>query len=97
MTSSENDKKVNHKDNQYIYKAKDIILFSTVRSGDTIGFLNDYRRMNVALSRSKQLLIIYGKEDTLKKDPKWKKIIEQINNQNGKIDLFNKEQIEDEE
>lgn len=42
-------------------REKDIVMFSTVRSGDKIGFLKDYRRMNVALTRAKHLLIVFGK------------------------------------
>jgi superfamily I DNA and/or RNA helicase len=40
----------------------DILLYSTVRSNaeGRIGFLKDRRRINVALSRSRQLLIIVG-------------------------------------
>jgi len=46
---------------------KDIILYSTVRSSDTsqIGFLNEYARLNVSLSRAKSLLIIVGDLDFL--------------------------------
>lgn len=56
-------------------REKDVILFSTVRSGNSIGFLKDYRRMNVALSRAKHLLVLIGKGDTLKQDETWNQII----------------------
>jgi superfamily I DNA and/or RNA helicase len=38
-------------------REKQIILFSTTRSnnGDTIGFLQDWRRMNVGLTRAKSV------------------------------------------
>lgn len=42
---------------------RDIIIYDIVRSSsgeDTIGFLEDYRRINVAFSRAKRLLIIVG-------------------------------------
>ena len=40
----------------------DVVIYSTVRSNDrwTIGFLKDYRRVNVALSRARDLLLIVG-------------------------------------
>src|SRR5579875_157383 len=41
---------------------RDIVLYSTVRSNKelVLGFLKDQRRLNVALSRARQLLIIVG-------------------------------------
>lgn len=46
---------------------KDIILVSTVRANDRkdIGFMKDERRINVAITRSKHLLIIIGNADTI--------------------------------
>ena len=40
----------------------DVVVYSTVRSNrnGTIGFLKDYRRVNVALSRARDLLVIVG-------------------------------------
>ena len=40
----------------------DIVVYSTVRSNRDrrIGFLRDYRRINVALSRARDLLVIVG-------------------------------------
>ena len=40
----------------------DVVVYSTVRSNQdrTIGFLRDYRRVNVALSRAKEQLVIVG-------------------------------------
>ena len=40
----------------------DVVIYSTVRSNATrrIGFLRDYRRINVALSRARDLLVIVG-------------------------------------
>ena len=40
----------------------DVVIYSTVRSNAArkIGFLRDYRRLNVALSRARDLLIIVG-------------------------------------
>ena len=46
----------------YQGRQRDIIIYSVVRSGlgNTIGFLSDERRLNVALSRARRLLIIVG-------------------------------------
>ena len=40
----------------------DVVVYSTVRSNpnSTIGFLKDYRRINVALSRARDLLVVVG-------------------------------------
>jgi superfamily I DNA and/or RNA helicase len=43
-------------------REEDIVFYSIVRSNryKEIGFLRDYRRLNVALSRARELLIIVG-------------------------------------
>ncbi|GHJ88617.1 hypothetical protein NliqN6_5019 [Naganishia liquefaciens] len=48
-------------------REKQVIIFSTTRSnpGDSIGFLKDWRRMNVGLTRAKSGLIIVGNRHTL--------------------------------
>ena len=50
-------------------REKDIIIMSCVRSNDYqgIGFLNDPRRLNVALTRSKYGLIMVGNPKVLSK------------------------------
>ncbi|KAG6830019.1 hypothetical protein H0H92_002547 [Tricholoma furcatifolium] len=58
---------------------KDIIILSCVRSGvgiQNIGFLDDHRRMNVALTRAKSSLFILGNAPTLERsDETWKNIV----------------------
>lgn len=46
---------------------RDIMYISMVRSNDTgeIGFLNDFRRMNVALTRARKKMVIIGDSATL--------------------------------
>lgn len=52
---------------------KDVIIVSTVRANPSglIGFLNDDRRTNVAITRSKHLLIIIGHLKTLSTSKSW--------------------------
>ncbi len=67
----------------------DIIIASFVRNNrqGTIGFLKDYRRLNVALSRAKELLLITGNSATLMKQPKhaamFKELMRTVQQQNG--------------
>ena len=53
---------------------RDIVLISLVRSNDKgiIGFLNDLRRMNVAMTRARMKLIIIGDATTLSHHPFYK-------------------------
>jgi ATP-dependent RNA/DNA helicase IGHMBP2 len=50
---------------------RDVVLISLVRSNDRgeIGFLRDYRRMNVAMTRARYKLIMLGDSATLSADP----------------------------
>jgi ATP-dependent RNA/DNA helicase IGHMBP2 len=50
---------------------KEIIILSLVRSNENgdIGFLKDYRRMNVALTRAKEQLFVIGDSATIGADP----------------------------
>jgi len=59
---------------------RDIIMISLVRSNDQgqIGFLNDLRRMNVAITRARMKLIIIGNADTLSHHPFYKRLFEYI-------------------
>ena len=57
---------------------KDIIYISLVRSNEKmeIGFLNDIRRMNVALTRAKKKLIVIGDSATLGNHPFYKEFLD---------------------
>lgn len=63
---------------------RDIILISLVRSNEQgqIGFLNDLRRMNVAITRARMKLIILGDKATLCQHPFYRKLNEAIKNTN---------------
>lgn len=49
----------------YQGREKKIIIISTVKSGDHIGFLKSEKRLNVCITRAKSLLILVGNADTL--------------------------------
>lgn len=54
---------------------EDIVLISTVRT-DSLGFLNDYRRLNVAISRAKYGCYIFGKCKNLASNKYWNNLIQ---------------------
>lgn len=57
----------------YQGREKDIIIISCVRGSQerTLGFLNDYRRMNVAITRAKSFLWVVGNGHTLRRNDHW--------------------------
>lgn len=57
---------------------RDVVLVSLVRANDEgqIGFLNDLRRMNVAITRARYKLIILGSATTLCKHKFYKKLFD---------------------
>lgn len=64
---------------------RNIILVSTVRAEEkhfssdlkfNLGFLQCEKRMNVALSRARYLLVVFGKGEVLQKDERWRQVIE---------------------
>lgn len=62
---------------QYQGREKPIMMISTVRSNcDNVGFLADAKRLNVALTRARSLMIVVGNTETLQQDPLWKKFLD---------------------
>lgn len=61
-------------------REKDFIIFSCVRSNDDrkIGFLNDERRLNVALTRAKYGLILIGDYGCLSNDSLWNEYLSHL-------------------
>ncbi|GJE90147.1 DEXXQ/H-box helicase domain-containing protein [Phanerochaete sordida] len=69
-----------------------VIILSTVRSSrelvdydlrHTLGFLENPRRMNVAITRAQALLIVIGDPDVLSLDPRWRKFMNYVFNEHG--------------
>lgn len=56
----------------------DVLVISLVRSNDegTIGFLKDYRRMNVAITRAREQVYVIGDSATIGNDPFYKRFID---------------------
>lgn len=70
---------------------RQIIVISTVRTNHKhltsdvtygLGFIHCKKRMNVAISRARSAVIIYGRESMLSKDENWRTLVA-IAKQNG--------------
>lgn len=70
-------------------KEKEVIIISTVRSNKAaeIGFLSDIRRMNVAITRAKKMLILIGDENTIQKNEFLGFILAQIKSNGATIKI----------
>ena len=54
-------------------REKDVIIFCAVRSNGDLGFLSDPRRLNVAMTRARQAVVLVGHVPTLMQDELWSK------------------------
>lgn len=73
-----------------------IILVSTVRSHSAyfnsdmqfgLGFLQSGKRMNVAISRARALLVVFGKESILSQDKNWHQLIQYAKSKETYVNL----------
>ena len=64
----------------------DIIIISAVRAfkvnGGSVGFLNSFQRLNVAITRAKCSLFICLNGESLQKNDLWRQLIEDAQNRN---------------
>eukprot|EP01038_Epipyxis_sp_PR26KG_P006991 gene6991-9554_t len=67
----------------------DIVIISAVRSNNKnkVGFLSDYRRLNVAITRARFSLIVLCSFDTVKHDPYWNAFVENCDNRGFVVNL----------
>lgn len=74
-------------------RQNDIIIYSTVRTSDSIGFQKEKERVNVAFSRARKLLIICGDMDFFyhydNPDNKFIEIIDYIKEHNAECKIIN--------
>lgn len=68
---------------------RDVILISMVRDNERgdIGFLNDLRRMNVALTRARMKLVIIANSDTICKHKFYRQLFEHFQNRGEVIEV----------
>ncbi|KAH1099191.1 hypothetical protein J1N35_016112 [Gossypium stocksii] len=59
-------------------REKDVVIFSCVRASKDrgIGFVSDFRRMNVGITRAKSSVLVVGSASTLKRDEHWNNLVE---------------------
>lgn len=61
-------------------REKEVIVVSLVRSneGQEVGFLSDHRRMNVALTRARRLLVVIGDSATIASDSYYRRFVDDM-------------------
>lgn len=71
----------------YQGREAEVIILSTVRNNcrREVGFLRDWRRLNVALSRARVLLIVVGDENTLASDYNWRSWLKWVKQSGMKV------------
>merc|ERR1712050_217180 len=66
-------------------REKELIVFSAVRCNElgSVGFLADWRRLNVMITRARRGLVVIGNAATLVCDPHWRTWLEYTEKQGG--------------
>ena len=75
----------------YQGEENDIIILDLVRCNPNhiIGFLKEFQRMNVALSRAKTGMIIIGSKETLNVNDNWDKFFDMLEESGSMTSCFN--------
>jgi len=65
-------------------REKEVVIFSCVRCNkeQKIGFVDDFRRMNVAITRARSAVLVIGSASTLQKDKHWNNLVESAKERN---------------
>lgn len=65
-------------------REKDVAIFSCVRANKDrgIGFVSDFRRMNVGITRAKSSVLVVGSAAALRTDEHWKNLLESAEKRN---------------
>uniref|UniRef100_A0A1D1XNF7 Putative helicase MAGATAMA 3 n=1 Tax=Anthurium amnicola TaxID=1678845 RepID=A0A1D1XNF7_9ARAE len=65
-------------------REKDVVIFSCVRanSGKGIGFVSDFRRMNVGITRARSSVLVVGSASTLIQDEHWSNLVNSAKSRN---------------
>lgn len=65
-------------------REKEVVIFSCVRSNEEqkIGFVSDYQRMNVAITRARSAVLVVGSASTLKQNKHWNNLVENARERN---------------
>jgi ATP-dependent RNA/DNA helicase IGHMBP2 len=71
-------------------RERDVICIGLVRANSQgeIGFLNDHRRMNVAMTRAKMKLVMVGDSATLGNSPFYSQIIDYVGEHDGYLSAY---------
>ncbi|XP_058836477.1 putative helicase mov-10-B.1 [Topomyia yanbarensis] len=75
---------------QYQGREKLIIILSTVRSNcKTVGFLDNVKRLNVAITRARALMIIVGDPIMLERDKHWRQLVNYCRKNDAIVPTYN--------
>lgn len=73
----------------YQGREKEVVVISFVRSNDRgdLGFLEDLRRLNVAITRAKRKLVMVGDSKTLSSNPTYARLVGYVRGEGGYLEV----------